>query len=157
MIQVNVAALTHLTKLFVRPMVQRHAGGILNVASVAAMFPGPLRSVYYATKAYVLSFTEALAEELRASGVRVTALCPGPTATEFHVVSGGSPERFGSRRVADARSVAHFGYDALQAGVRVAVPGIQNKLAVQGRRLAPRGLVTRLVRQVQERRQRSEE
>jgi short-subunit dehydrogenase len=156
MIQVNVAALTHLTKLFVRPMLQRRAGGVLNVASVAGLFPGPLRSVYYATKAYVLSFTEALAEELRDSGVRVTALCPGPTTTEFHTVSGGAPERFGSRRVSDARSVARFGYDALQSNVRVAIPGFQNRLAVQGRRLAPRALVTRLVRQVQERRQRPE-
>lgn len=154
MIQVNVAAVTHLTKLFVRPMMQRHTGGILNVASVAALFPGPLRSVYYATKAYVLSLSEALAEELRESGVRVTALCPGPTATEFHAVSGGAPERFGSSRVADAHSVARFGYEALQGGVRVAIPGFQNKLAVQARRLAPRGVVTRLVRQVQERRQR---
>ena len=156
MIQVNVAALTHLTKLFLGPMMQRHSGGILNVASVAALFPGPLRSVYYATKAYVLSFSEALAEELRDSGVRVTALCPGPTSTEFHSVSGGAPERFGSRGVADAHSVARFGYAALQDGERVAIPGIQNKVAVQARRLAPRGLVTRLVRQVQERRQRPE-
>ncbi|CAN5371664.1 SDR family oxidoreductase [soil metagenome] len=157
MIQVNVAALTHLTKLFVRPMIQHHAGGILNVASVAALFPGPLRSVYYATKAYVLSFTEALAEELRDSGVRVTALCPGPTATQFHAVSGGAAERFGSSRVADARAVARFGYESMQDGVRVAIPGFQNKLAVQARRLAPRGVVTRLVRQVQERRQRPTE
>ena len=156
MIQVNVAALTHLTKLFLGPMMQRHSGGILNVASVAALFPGPLRSVYYATKSYVLSLSEALAEELRDSGVRVTALCPGPTATEFHRVSGGAPERFGSKRVADAHSVARFGYAALQDGVRVAIPGIQNKVAVQARRLAPRDLVTRLVRQVQERRQRRE-
>lgn len=154
MIQVNVAALTHLTKLFLGPMMQRHSGGILNVASVAALFPGPLRSVYYATKAYVLSFSEALAEELRDSGVRVTALCPGPTSTEFHSVSGGAPERFGSKGVADAHSVARFGYAALQDNVRVAIPGIQNKVAVQARRFAPRGLVTRLVRQVQERRQR---
>ncbi|HUF66909.1 MAG TPA: SDR family oxidoreductase [Gemmatimonadaceae bacterium] len=157
MIQVNVAALTHLTKLFVRPMIQRRSGGILNVASVAALFPGPLRSVYYASKAYVLSFTEALAEELRDSGVRVTALCPGPTATEFHAVSGGAAERFGLSRVSDARSVARFGYESLQDGVRVAIPGFQNKLAVQARRLAPRGVVTRLVRQVQEKRQRPAE
>lgn len=156
MIQVNVTALTQLTKLFVRPMIQRRAGGVLNVASVAALFPGPLRSVYYATKAYVLSFTEALAEELRDSGVHVTALCPGPTATEFHAVSGGAAERFGSKHVADAHSVACFGYEALQSGMRVAIPGFQNKLVVQARRLAPRGVVTRLVRQVQEKRQRPE-
>src|SRR5437868_585729 len=83
MIQVNIAALTHLTKLFLPPMIKRRAGRVLNVASTAAFVPGPLMAVYYATKAYVLSFSEALAEELRDSGVTVTALCPGPTRTEF--------------------------------------------------------------------------
>src|SRR5689334_20586996 len=83
MIQVNIAALTHLTKLFLPPMIKRKSGRILNVASTAAFQPGPLMAVYYATKAYVLSFSEALAEELRDSGVSVTALCPGPTRTDF--------------------------------------------------------------------------
>jgi uncharacterized protein len=152
MIRVNIAAPTHLTKLFLGPMLQRRAGGILNVASVAALFPGPLRSVYYASKAYLLSLSEALAEELRDTGVHVTALCPGPVATEFHAVSGGAPERFGGRGIADVHDVAEFGYDALQSGVRVAIPGLQNKLVVQARRLAPRGMVSRLVRLVQERR-----
>ena len=152
MIQVNVVALTQLTKLFLGPMLQRRSGGILNVASVAGLFPGPLRSVYYATKAYVLSFTEAIAEELRDSGVTVTALCPGPVATEFHGISGGTAESFGPKSIADVSEVARFGYRALQAGTRVAVPGVQNKIVVQARRLAPRRLVTRLVRLVQERR-----
>jgi uncharacterized protein len=152
MIQVNVAAVTHLTKLFLGPMLQRRSGAILNVASVAGLFPGPLRSVYYATKAYVISFSEALAEELRGTGVSVTALCPGATATEFHGISGGSAERFGARNIADVSDVARFGYRAMQDGVVVAVPGLQNKLAVQARRVAPRALVTRLVRMVQERR-----
>ncbi|HEX9128242.1 MAG TPA: SDR family oxidoreductase, partial [Gemmatimonadaceae bacterium] len=83
MIQVNIAALTHLTKLFLPPMIKRKSGRLLNVASTAAFQPGPGMAVYYATKAYVLSFSEALAEELRHSGVTVTALCPGPTRTEF--------------------------------------------------------------------------
>lgn len=152
MIQVNVVALTHLTKLFLGPMLQRRSGGVLNVSSVAGLFPGPLRSVYYATKAYVLSFTEAIAEELRDSGVTVTALCPGPVATEFHGISGGAAESFGAKSIADVSEVARFGYHALQAGTRVAVPGVQNKIVVQARRLAPRRLVTRLVRLVQERR-----
>src|SRR5581483_11195724 len=83
MIQVNIAALTALTKLFLKPMIERRSGRIVNVASTAAFQPGPLMAVYYATKAYVLSFSEAVADELRGSGVTVTALCPGPTATGF--------------------------------------------------------------------------
>jgi len=153
MIQVNVTALTYLTKLFLPPMVQRRSGGVLNVASTAAFQPGPLMSVYYASKAYVLSFTEAIAEELRDSGVVVTALCPGPTATEFaEIAHVGRSRLFAFGAVADARSVAKFGYDALQSGVRVAIPGAQNKLIAQARRFAPRRVVTRVVRLIQERR-----
>ena len=82
-IALNVTALTALTQLFLPPMVQRNRGRVMNVASTAAFQPGPLMAVYYATKAYVLSFTEAIADELRDSGVTLTALCPGPTRTEF--------------------------------------------------------------------------
>ena len=152
MIQVNVTALTYLTKLFLPAMVQRRSGGVLNVASTAAFQPGPLMSVYYATKAYVLSFTEAIAEELRDSGVTVTALCPGPTATEFAEIAHVAQSRLFAIAVGDARSVARFGYDSLQRGVRVAIPGAQNKLMAQARRFAPRGVVTRVVRLIQERR-----
>jgi short-subunit dehydrogenase len=153
MIQVNITALTYLTKLFLPPMVQRRSGGVLNVASTAAFQPGPLMSVYYASKAYVLSFTEAIAEELRDSGVVVTALCPGPTATEFAQIAHVDVSRlFAFGVVADARSVAKFGYDSLQRGARVAIPGAQNKLIAQARRFAPRGVVTRVVRLIQERR-----
>jgi short-subunit dehydrogenase len=153
MIQVNVTALTYLTKLFLPPMVQRRSGGVLNVASTAAFQPGPLMSVYYASKAYVLSFTEAIAEELRDSGVVVTALCPGPTATEFaEIAHVGQSRLFAFGTVADARSVAKFGYDSLQRGVRVAIPGTQNKLLAQARRVVPRGVATRVVRLIQERR-----
>src|SRR6266513_456402 len=88
MIQVNIAALTHLTKLFMPAMIKARAGRVLNVASTAAFQPGPLMAVYYATKAYVLSFSEALADELRNTGVKVTALCPGPTATGFADAAG---------------------------------------------------------------------
>jgi short-subunit dehydrogenase len=86
MIQVNVVVLTHLTKLLVRKMVAKRSGRVLNVASTAAFQPGPLMAVYYATKAYVLSFSEAIAEELRDTGVTVTALCPGPTRTAFAII-----------------------------------------------------------------------
>ena len=151
MIQVNVAALVHLTKLFAPPMVHRRRGGIMNVASIAGVFPGPYMSIYYASKAFVLSFTESLAQELRDSGVKVSALCPGPTTTEFHDVAGGKNTRLMTRgSVADARSVAEFGYKALQRGTVVAIPGVQNKLLVQAKRIAPRALVARLARVAQE-------
>src|ERR1700675_4553377 len=114
MIQVNIAALTHLTKLFLPPMIKRKSGRVLNVASTAAFQPGPLMAVYYATKAYVLSFSEALAEELRNSGVTVTALCPGPTITEFQEKAGLEMTRlFRSPLVMDAPTVARAGYEGM--------------------------------------------
>src|SRR4051812_10648521 len=128
MIQVNIAALTQLTKLFLPAMIKRRSGRILNVASTAAFQPGPLMSVYYASKAYVLSFSEALAEELRDSGVTVTALCPGPTKTDFAATANvGHSRLFTLFGVADAASVAEFGYQAMMQGKRVAIPGARNK------------------------------
>ena len=151
MIQVNVAALTHLTKLFLPAMVKRKAGRILNVASTAAFQPGPLMAVYYATKAYVLSFSEALAEELRNSGVTVTALCPGPTRTQFaDVAQIGSSRLFSAFGVAAAADVAEFGVSAMLHGRRVAIPGIKNKLVAQANRFAPRALSARVARMAQE-------
>ena len=151
MIQVNVAALTHLTKLFLPAMVKRKAGRILNVASTAAFQPGPLMAVYYATKAYVLSFSEALAEELRNSGVTVTALCPGPTRTQFaDVAQIGSSRLFNAFGVAAAADVAEFGVSAMLHGRRVAIPGIKNKLVAQANRFAPRALSARVARIAQE-------
>ena len=153
MIQVNVAALTHLTKLFVPPMLQRKSGRILNVASTASFQPGPLMAVYYATKAYVLSFSEALAEELRNSGVTVTALCPGPTRTGFATVARVTRSRlftlFGS---ADAADVAEFGFRAMMDGQRVAIPGIKNKIVAQANRFAPRALSAKVGRLARENR-----
>ena len=153
MIQVNIAALTHLTKLFLPPMIKRKSGHILNLASTAAFQPGPLMAVYYATKAYVLSFSEALAEELRNSGVTVTALCPGPTRSDF-----ASTARVGSSRlftlfgIADAADVAEFGVQAMMQGKRVAIPGLKNKIVAQANRFSPRALATRVSRLAQERR-----
>ena len=153
MIQVNVAALTHLTKLFVPPMLQRKSGRILNLASTAAFQPGPLMAVYYATKAYVLSFSEALAEELRNTGVTVTALCPGPTRTGFATAARVTHSRlftlFGS---ADAADVAEFGFQAMMDGQRVAIPGIKNKIVAQANRFAPRALTAKVARIAQENR-----
>lgn len=149
MIQVNVTALTHLTKLVLPAMVARRRGAILNVASTAAFQPGPLMAVYYATKAYVLSFSEAIADELRNSGVTVTALCPGPTDTGFAAVAKTeSSTLFTMMRPADAESVARAGYDAMKSGKRIAIPGTKNKLLAQSIRVTPRRLVTTIVRKM---------
>ena len=138
MIQVNIAALTHLTKLFLPPMIKRKSGRVLNVASTAAFQPGPLMAVYYATKAYVLSFSGALSEELRNSGVTVTALCPGPTHTDFADAAKMTNSRlFNTFGVADAADVAQYGFDAMMHGKRLAIPGIKNKILAQANRIAP--------------------
>ncbi len=153
MIQVNVIAVTQLTKLFAAGMVRRRSGRVMNVASTAAFQPGPLMAVYYATKAYVLSFSQAVAEELRDTGVTVTALCPGATATAFADTAEISNSRLFTRLgVDDAESVAVYGYKSMMRGERVAIPRLRDKIMVQAERLAPRALVTRLVRQAQENR-----
>ena len=153
-IQVNIAALTHLTKLFLRPMLERNSGHIVNVASTAAFQPGPLMAVYYATKAYVLSFSEAIADELRNTGVKVTALCPGPTATGFADVAGMNESRlFSVAKPMSSRRVARYGVQAMHHGKRVAIPGIANKVMMQSLRVSPRRLVVALVRKLQEKRQ----
>jgi hypothetical protein len=149
-LQLNVVTLTHLTKKLLPAMLARRRGGILNVASTAAFQPGPLMAVYYATKAYVVSFSEALAEELRGTGLTVTALCPGPTATGFQQRSGMVISKL--LPVADAASVARAGYDGFRAGKRLVIPGLLNKVGVQSVRVSPRVLATRLVKKMQERR-----
>ena len=153
MIQVNIASLTYLTKLYLQPMVLRKSGRILNVASTAAFQPGPMMSVYFASKAYVLSFSQALDEELRKTGVTVTCLCPGTTATEFADRAGVSNTRlFSLTGVANAEDVARYGYAATMRGERLALPGIKNRAHIQSLRLLPRALVTTLARKVQENR-----
>jgi short-subunit dehydrogenase len=151
MIQVNVTSLVHLTKLFLQPMLKRKQGRILNVASTAAFQPGPLHSIYYSTKAFVLSFSEAIAEELRNTGVTVTALCPGPTESNFAERAGTSKSRlFTQAKVASAEDVARYGYAAMMKGTRVAIPGMQNKLMVQAERFVPRIVVNKITRRVSE-------
>lgn len=150
-IQINVAALTQLTHLFLPPMIKRRAGRILNVASTAAFQPGPLMAVYYASKAYVLSFSQAIAEELRNTGITVTALCPGPTKSEFAETARiGETRLFHLGGAASAAGVAEFGYEALMSGKRVAIPGVGNKLVAQANRFAPRILATKIARMLQE-------
>lgn len=151
MLQVNVIALTQLTKLFLAGMLERRQGRILNVASTAAFAVGPLMAVYYASKAYVLSLSEALANELQGTGVTVTALCPGPTRTGLQQRGATGESRLFRRRVADARTVALAGYRGLMAGRTVVIPGLGNKLIPFVVRVSPRGVMARVVRQMQER------
>jgi short-subunit dehydrogenase len=152
MLQVNVVALTHLTKLFLREMLARGSGRIMNVASTAAFQPGPYMAVYYATKAYVLSFSEALAAELQGSGVTVTALCPGPTTTEFQQRAQMQDTRLmHSPLLMDAATVARVGYRGLMAGKTIVIPGIANRLLSFSVRLVPRAVVRQVTRRLNER------
>jgi short-subunit dehydrogenase len=151
MLQVNVVALTQLTKLFLKGMIERRYGRILNLASTAAFEPGPLMAVYYASKAYVLSFSEALANELRGTGVTVTTLAPGPTRTGFQKRGQLEDSRLVQGQIADAHSVALAGYRGLMAGKTLVIPGFANKLIPWIVRVSPRGVVTRVVRRMQER------
>jgi uncharacterized protein len=152
MIQLNVSALTALTRAWLPGMLARGWGRVLNVASTAAFQPGPLMAVYYATKAYVLSFSEALADETRGSGVSVTCLCPGPTQTGFQARAQMEESRLvKGKRIMDSRAVARAGYAGLMAGRSVVIPGLKNKVLAQSVRLLPRRTVTTLVRSAQER------
>ncbi len=150
-IRLNVVAVTALAKGVLPQMLRRRSGRILNVASTAAFQPGPLMAVYYATKAYVLSFSEAIANELAGTGVTVTALCPGPTVTEFQNAAGLTKTRlFTGPLVMDAGRVARAGYEGMLRGRPVVIPGLPNKLMVQALRLAPRRAVTAIARRIQE-------
>lgn len=153
MMQVNMVSLTHLTKLLLPDMLRNGRGKILNVASTAAFQPGPLMAVYYASKAYVLSFSEALANEVRGSGVSVTALCPGPTPTGFQQRSGMQSSRLLRGNLTGVERVAQEGYRGLMRGATVVIPGLRNRLLALVVRLLPRTLVTRIVRRIQESRE----
>jgi short-subunit dehydrogenase len=153
LLQVNIVALTQLTKRLLPRMVERRHGRVLNVASTAAFQPGPLMAVYYASKAYVLSLSEALANETEGTGVTVTCLCPGPTKTGFQDRAGMRESKlFSTLRVMSAADVARAGYDGMMAGRTIVIPGLSNKLGVQFLRVSPRAMVTRVVRRIQERR-----
>lgn len=140
MIDLNARAFTDLSLRFVDSL-ERQRGGILNVASVAAFMPGPGMAVYHATKAYVLSFSEALHRELAPMGIRVTALCPGPVETGFQAQAGVPPDYFPRRLTRSAERVAREGYAGLMRGRRVVVPGSDNKVLSLLPRLLPRGLM----------------
>lgn len=146
-IELNITALTHLTKLFLSPMLERKSGRILNVASTAGFQPGPLMAVYYATKAYVISFSEALANELQGTGVTVTCLCPGLTDTEFQTRAGTEKTTLFKRtRPMDAATVARDGYRALMKGKPLVISGIRNRLLMESLRISPRRIVTAVSR-----------
>lgn len=149
MVALNVTALTDLTKLVLPAMVARGSGRILNVASTAAFQPGPFMAVYYATKAYVLSLSEALAEEVRGTGVTVTCLCPGVTTTEFQQVAGVEdvPLTKGPLSMS-AEAVAEAGVRGMLRGKRLVIPGAHNKVGVQAVRLSPRAAVVKVVRRL---------
>jgi len=140
MIDLNVRALAELSLTFVDSL-ERHRGGILNVASIAAFLPGPGMAVYYASKAFVLSFSEALHQELSGRGIKVTALCPGPVATEFQARSGMRLPAIARIFEIPAKDVAEIGYRGLMRGKRVVIAGLANKIAVMLLRLIPNTLL----------------
>ena len=147
MINLNITCLTYLTRLFLPDMIQNKFGKILNVASTAAFQPGPTMSVYFATKAFVLSFSEAIANELKGTGVTVTALCPGATETGFKAAA--SLEESGlfkGNQIATSKEVAEFGYSKMMEGKTVVIHGIVNNLMAQSVRFAPRSIVTSIAR-----------
>jgi short-subunit dehydrogenase len=146
--QVNMTALVQLTHLFLQPMLQRGSGRILNVASTAAFLPGPMVNVYYASKAFVYSFSCALAAELAGTGVTVTTLCPGSTRTEFFERAG--MHMAGGWPMMDSRRVAAAGYRGLMQGRRLVIPGLTNRIAAAIAQLAPARVTTAVVRRIHE-------
>ena len=146
MINLNITALAYLTRLFLPEMIKHKYGKILNIASTAAFQPGPTMSVYFATKAFVLSFTEALANEVKNSGVTVTALCPGATATGFQTAAALDSSNLFKGSVAGSKQVAEYGYKAMMKGKTVVVQGLMNQIMAFSVRFAPRNVVTSIAR-----------
>ena len=151
MISLNISALTQFTKLFVKDMVARRNGKILNLASTASFQPGPKMAVYFATKAFVLSFSEAIANEVKEYGVTVTALCPGPTESGFQSAAAmENAKLFKDKKLPTASEVAKYGYKAMLDGKTVAIHGTLNYILANSIRLLPRNWVTKITRSVQE-------
>jgi hypothetical protein len=144
MVQVNVTALVHLTRLLLPPMVARGRGRVLNLGSTAGFLPGPFMAVYYASKAFVNSFTEALSYELQGTGVTATVCCPGATATEFGQVAGNDKSRLFQMGAMTATSVGAHAYREMMRGGVVSIPGWRNKVSMQSLRIAPRTMLRRL-------------
>ncbi|MCW5962719.1 MAG: SDR family oxidoreductase [Bryobacterales bacterium] len=150
MLQLNIVALTALTRFVLPSMLARKQGYILNVASTAAFQPGPGMAVYFATKSYVLSFTEALWSELQGSGVIATTLCPGPTQSEFFAAANMGGRSMAKRKLPSSREVAELGLRAMFAGKRTVVHGLANRILAASNRLVPRGAVLSVTRKMLE-------
>jgi short-subunit dehydrogenase len=148
LMQVNMVALAELTKLFVKDMVARGSGRILNVGSTAAFVPGPLMAMYYASKAFVFSFSLALAKEFEGTGVSVTVLCPGPTQTEFVAVAGLTDSELFRGSAMTAREVAEIGYRAMLSGQAEVIAGARNRVMMLLIRLAPRSLLASITKRL---------
>lgn len=149
MIELNCRALVELCHAVLPGMIQMRSGAILNVASTAAFQPGPFMAVYYASKAFVLSFSEALHEEVRAQGVHVSALCPGPTATEFFDAAGSSDDFVLKKLAGDPDAVVRDGLAALRANKPIKVSGLRNAIMAGSVRFMPRGMIRRMVAKIQ--------
>jgi short-subunit dehydrogenase len=148
MVHLNITALTALTRLLLPSMLERAGGGVLNVGSTAGFQPGPFMAVYYATKAYVVSFSEALSEELSGSGLRISCLAPGPTTTAFAAGAGAAESRLFQGETMSVDEVARIGYEGWQQGKPLVIAGTRNWLRALAVRLLPRAYVRRLVREL---------
>ncbi len=151
MIQVNITSLTHLTKLFLKKMLENGTGKIMNVASTIAFVPGPLFSIYAASKAYVLHFSEALANEVKGTGVSVFCFCPGATGSLFWERADAEQSRVGKSRLMDSAKAARIGYTALKKGKVTSIAGLTQKMAIFSTRFAPRNVQIKMVRRQFER------
>jgi short-subunit dehydrogenase len=154
MINLNITALTHFTKLYLQDMVKHGNGKIMNVASTAAFQPGPTMAVYFATKAYVLSFSEAVNNEVSDKGITVTALCPGPTESGFQAAAALEDSKlFKGKNIPSSKTVAEYGYRAMMSGKTVAIHGLVNSILANFVRIMPRALVVKVTRKMQEKAQ----
>ncbi|QKE71500.1 SDR family oxidoreductase [Arthrobacter citreus] len=151
MIDLNIRTVTHLTKLFLKGMVERNKGGVMNIASTAAFQPGPLMAVYYATKSYVLSFSEALSNELKGTNVKITAVCPGATETNFGDRANMHESKLFQSGVGNVKDVAKVAYKGFNDEKTIVIPGVTNKILATSVRFMPRKLVTNVVRSIQRR------
>lgn len=152
MIQVNITTLTELCRLYISDMLKEKSGRILNVASTAAFQPGPMMTVYYATKAYVLHFSEGLYEELKATGISVTALCPGPTQSNFGAAANASDlPIFNTISIPTSEDVAKYGYDSLMKQKPIAIHGFVNNIMARTVGFMPRNAVRSMVMKMQSR------
>lgn len=145
LIDINIKALTRLTKYFLPKMIENKSGGILNVASTAAFASGPRMATYYASKAYVLNLTEAIHEEVRECGVKISCLCPGPVRTNFQSKAGINKSEKAKKYLMNADIVAKVGYDQFKKGKVIIIPGFKNKILVKVNKLLPRSISRKVI------------